>query len=83
MSNKPYPVPEDAYFIKLSDHENQFVHFEGDNPEDSSQVIYRIKEGSIGACVFKKQNAENFIKESPGSNLILVKVRDYIKKEGK
>lgn len=55
----------EAYFIRLIDNKNCFVHFEGDNPDNpEKEVVYRMKEGSVGACLWHKDKAEAFIKET-------------------
>ena len=75
----------DAYFIRLKRtwwkfwKEDVFIHFDG--KVDSDLIAYRPKQGKIGACIFKLDNAIELIKESGASNLELVKIERVIKQQ--
>lgn len=62
----------DAYFIRIKRSwvkfwkEDVFVHFEKETAQDAS---YRMKPGTIGAAIFTKSSAQNFIRETNASNL--------------
>lgn len=71
-------TPADMYFIRLSDNKSAFLHYEGESKEDTDKVSYRIKESVEGACIFRKENAQNFIRESGASNLEAVPVSEIL-----
>lgn len=75
-------IGEDAYFIRLSNLKNHYIHFEGDNPKDESEVVYRVKEGTKGACVWRKKEGEEFIKYTGKNNLELVSVKSVLGNDG-
>lgn len=51
-------IGHDAYFIRVSDKPNLFLHW---NKETSDQLEYIIKEGTVGACIWKLENGQKFI----------------------
>lgn len=63
------------YFIRLSDNKKSFVHLQ--NPYKPASD-YILKEGVKGACLWEKENAENFIKESGANNLETVKASELL-----
>ena len=81
----------DAYLIRLKksfwkrfwtllkgmDDVDSFIHYEGE--VDGEHVAYRAKKGTTGACIFKLQNALEFIKEAKVNNLVLVKINGVVK----
>ena len=69
-------ISEDSYFIKLTDHENAYVHPVGEIT--STEDAFLVKEGLKGAGIFNKANAERFIQESEADNLELVSVRSVL-----
>lgn len=71
-------IGNDAYFIRLKDKPNFYIHFEGDNPKNQSEVVYRVNEGSKGACVWHKKQAEEFIKYTGKNNLEFVSVKSVL-----
>jgi len=75
-------IDKDSYFIRLSDRKDHFIHFEGDNPDDDSEVVYRVIKGEKGACVWHKKECKAFIKNIGKSNVEMVKVTDVLKNDG-
>lgn len=75
-------IDKDSYFIRLSDKKDHFIHFEGDNPNDDSEIVYRVINGEKGACIWHKKEAEAFIKYIGKSNVEMVKVTDVLKNDG-
>lgn len=68
-------IGDDAYFIRLKDNKETYVHYES---QDSESKTYRLKEGLKGAAGWHKKVGEIFIKESKDDNLELVKVSDIL-----
>jgi hypothetical protein len=66
----------DAYFLRLTDNHNAFVHYNGD---DGSNLIYEVKESCVGAAIWHEQEGLAFIKESGAKNIELVNVNDVLK----
>lgn len=69
-------IKKNAYFIRLTDNKNYFIHFEN---ETSKKLEYVVKEGNIGAAIWKETEGNNFIKESGANNLEMVKVTEILK----
>jgi uncharacterized protein YecA (UPF0149 family) len=70
-------IDKSSVFIRLKDDHTQFVHPEGANPENpKEEEIFRIKEGAIGAGVWKEEEALAFIKHSEADNLEIVPVKE-------
>ncbi len=74
-------IGDDAWFIKLTDQENYFIHFEGED-KVGENVVYAPKPGPEGAAIFKKGTGLRFIRESKYDNLTLVKVKDVLPNDG-
>lgn len=73
---------QNSYFIRLKDKPTHFLHYQGDNPANDEEVMYQVKQGVSGAAVWKKDKAEQLIKESSAVNLEIVKVSDVIPNDG-
>lgn len=66
-------IGDDAFFLRLSDNKDYFLHPDGEN--------YKVLKGPVGAGIFKKQNAENFIemlKNQGTTNVEMVNVKDIL-----
>jgi hypothetical protein len=72
-------IGDDAYFLRLSDRKECYIHPEGDNPKNTEEVIYRVKEGLKGAGIWHKEQALELLKEIGAPNVELVKVSELIK----
>lgn len=70
---------QDSYFIRLKDNENYYLHFEGDNKDDDSEVVYKVNKGVVGAAIWNFENGSNFIKKFNPSNMELIKVSEVFK----
>jgi hypothetical protein len=75
-------LPPDSYFIRLKDNKNAFLHYDGDDPKDKEQVVYKVKEGFIGACIWTKEKAEAFIMQAGIGNVELARVTDVLPNDG-
>lgn len=53
----------DAYFIRLKDNKTHFIHPDP-TKETEKEVVYVVAEGPVGAVIFHKKQAENFIFQS-------------------
>lgn len=71
-------IGADSFFIRLKDKADFFVHYEGVNPSNNSEVVYLIRQGAVGACVWKKDKGLAFITHSGASNLELVPVKEVV-----
>jgi len=71
-------IGEELYFIRLKDNANGYIHFEGDNPKNNDEVVYCVKEGNVGACIWKEKQGKAFIKQTQAGNLEMVKVREVV-----
>jgi hypothetical protein len=67
-----------SYFIKLKDQENMYLHFIGQT--SSGGNIYEVREGIIGAAMWKKRSAKLFIKLHLISNAFLIDAETEISK---
>jgi hypothetical protein len=74
---KPTPIKHDAYFIRSKDKDNFYIHYDP-SMETRDNVGYRVMEGYIGAAVFQKHKALNFIKFARANNLEAVRVNDVL-----
>jgi hypothetical protein len=68
----------DAYFIRLKNSPQNFIHFVGDNP-DEQESTYQVKEGLFGACLYTKNKGEAFIKFTESLDLELVPVSELVR----
>lgn len=76
-------ISADSYFIRLKDNKETFLHFEGDNPDNpKEEVVYRLKQGTVGAGIWHKKEAEALIQMSGANNLEMVKASEIIKDDG-
>lgn len=73
---------QNSYFIRLKDKPTHFLHYQGDNPANNEEVMYKVKEGTSGAAVWRKDKAEQLIRESSVVNLEIVKVSDVLPNDG-
>ena len=67
-------IGSDAYFIRLTDNKEYFIHINEDG--------YIVKLGMIGACIWHEKEGKKFIKESRANNLELVKVQEILTNDG-
>lgn len=75
-------IQRDSFFIRLKDKPTHYIHFEGDNPDNpEDEVIYRVNESEVGACIWTEKKAKAFIKMSNANNLEMVNVRDVLKND--
>ena len=72
-------IGEDAYFIRVIGDKEHYVHLDEDSTNED--IIYKIKEGLVGACVFKKDHAEAFISFTKANNIETVRVSDVVGKD--
>lgn len=72
-------IGNDAYFIRLKDDKDTYVHYES---QDSKNMTYRLKKGLKGAAGWHKKEGENFILESKADNLELVKCIEVLGNDG-
>ncbi len=72
-------IGADSYFIRLKDQQVYFLHLEGESKEEYD---YMVKPGTVGACIFHKEQGEEFIKTSGYDNLELVKVLEVVGNDG-
>jgi len=70
-------IGNDAYFIRLKDNKNAFVHPDP-SKETETEVTYVVNEGPVGAAIFHKEQAENFMLLEKADNLEMVAVREII-----
>lgn len=74
-------IGDDAYFIRMKDNKNIFLHPDP-SKETEKEVVYVLVEGTIGAAIFHKKQAENMIfhayMESTASNLEMVGVKEIV-----
>ncbi len=70
-------IGDDAYFIRLNNDIDNFVHPEA-SLETKDEVGYVIKASCVGAAIFTKKVAKNFIMASGADNLEMVKVKDIL-----
>jgi len=77
-------IGNDAYFIRLKDNQNAFVHPDP-SKETEKEVVYVIAEGPVGAAIFHKKQAENFIFQSfienQVGNMEIVSAKEIIGKD--
>lgn len=77
-------IGNDAYFIRLKDDKNSFVHPDP-SKDTEEEAVYVVSEGCIGAAVFHKKQAENFIfhsfVEDKVGNLEMVSAKEVIGKD--
>lgn len=59
-------ILKDSYFIRLTDNKGVYVHF---IQEEGGEEEYVLKHGLVGACMFKKSEANNFILAAGASNM--------------
>ncbi|MDX2248241.1 MAG: hypothetical protein SF052_15770 [Bacteroidia bacterium] len=69
----------DSYFIRLSDNKKYYIH-PGKTIGDETE--YLVKEGAVGAAIWRKAQAEEFINFTRANNLELVKVSDLLGNDG-
>lgn len=74
-------IGSDAYFIRLKDNKNSFIHPDPSR-ETENEVVYVVAEGPVGAAIFHKKQAENFIFQSfienQVGNMELVSAKEVI-----
>lgn len=70
-------IGNDAYFIRLSDKKDFFLHSDK-SLENDENVGFRIVRGLVGAGVWHKDQADKLIKLIGNGNLEIVKVRDVV-----
>ncbi len=69
----------DSYFIRLTDKKNFYMHLEEDNNDN---YVYKVKEGTVGACGWHKKEGEEFIRMHGYTNLELVKMLEILGNDG-
>jgi len=72
-------LPDDAYFIQVTDADNIFIHPAGTNPANTDEVMFEGKPGTIGACVYNKKDADYFIEAVGVINLKAVQAKEVLK----
>ena len=74
-------IGDNAYFIRLKDKKNFFLHPDP-SKETEKEITYVVAEGEVGAAIFHKKQAENFIfhsfVEDRAGNLEMVAVKEII-----
>lgn len=71
-------IGDDAYFIRLKNDKESYVHYESEDRQKGT-ATYRVKKGlGKGVAGWHKKEGENFISESNADNLELVKVSDIL-----
>ena len=70
-------IGSDAYFLRLKDNKNAFIHPDP-SKETKNEVVYVVAEGPVGAAIFHKEQAENFMLLEKADNLEMVAVREII-----
>lgn len=74
-------ISEDAYFLRLKDKPNMFIHPEP-KLETKREVGYIVAEGSVGAGIWHKKEAMQFITDIGAPNLEMVRVSEILKHDG-
>ena len=71
----------DAYFLRLKDNKTHFIHPDP-SKETEKEVVYVVAEGEVGAAIFHKKQAEQFIfhsyMENKVGNLEMVSVKEIV-----
>lgn len=75
--SKNTPKLQDAYFVRLSDNKDFFIHPDP-SLETKKQEGFKVVEGYIGACVWPKHAALNFITQTKKGNLEIVRFNDVV-----
>jgi hypothetical protein len=68
---------ESDYFIRSTVYSNHYIAV---MKETKTTIGYGLKSGAVGACIFKKENAEAFIQPSGYTGLELIKVEEVLTK---
>lgn len=74
---KPTPIKQDLYFVRLIDNKNFFIHPDK-HLTNNKRDGFRVVEGYIGACVWPKHGALNFIASSKKGNIEIVRFNDVV-----
>lgn len=72
-------LPADAYFIRLTDIEDHYLHVE---KQTGDEVHYRVGKGPKGAAIFTRSNAKRFIKSQGWGNAEAIEVRKVLPPDG-
>lgn len=75
-------ITKGQYFIRLTNNKKAFFHLLAWNDDETNDMKFIIKESVTGACMFKKQDALNVIKESGASNLEIVSAIEILGNDG-
>lgn len=77
-------IGDNAYFIRLKDKNNFFIHPDP-SKETKKEFTYVVAEGEVGAAIFHKKQAEHFIQHTfltnGAQNLEMVAVKEIISKD--
>ncbi len=71
----------DSYFIRLVDNPDFFLHLEGTSGDDGS-TSYIFKEGTVGACLWRREQGEAMLEFSGADNTELVAAKDILGNDG-
>lgn len=68
-------LPESMVFLRLKDNPEYFIHF---TKETDDEAVYSVKNGYLGAAIWREKKAKKFMKRTGYANLEMVKVKDIL-----
>jgi len=69
----------DSYFVRLTDVDDYYIHFDGIHDEE---LHYKVKKGYVVACIFHKREADILLNHINAKNIEIVKVLSVIPNDG-